>query len=723
VWSGVLRNKKWLYWFFLFLAIIASFAIKFAALNRYAAPPGADYGNFLTQVNILNGHDVVGLGLRYNPLFFIVLDPFLIFFAQLTALKVVASLVFSIVAIPFFLLAKKLSNSYVAALVASCTFLFFEGYSEMIGWGGNPNFLGFSFMLLTLFFLVNSLEKSSKKNLLLTGFSLSLVVGVHFLVTAFVFLFFFVFAILTLAFNRKNLSRNIKILLSIIGISVVFSLLYIPVYVVFVRDSSSGLVNMNFLKAVNAAIAGLEWMFRDQYLIMIPMAALGVLALLIHARRNRDDSLILGSLFLLPFILALFTEDPDRWFYFLPIPVMLSFALFLGKLFAAIRNKRKLVILLASGFVLLIIVGTTITGVARLETSVDFYQTIGNDELRALNWIRNETNLNATFATSGSNKNIGGGGNSYSWWIEGYSERKCIPSGPPALYSYSDEVNEVEVANRIFAGTYTFEYGNVRVSENSPAGMGNPEIAAYIDGQYQNLLFLSDGEEPITFSPVGNNQTIWNEAPLYAANKTTELHYNETWANMTFSYEWPSLKVTRSTIMNSGQSSVDIIFDLMPINSTLRQFTVNIWGAFYTSLESFEIQNSSIILQQKLQTGDQVETKIEVVGTNGEIDNAQVFVKDPQYSMPLATYSLKPLQHDLSVHLRVSILTETSEPKNNTISFYNSYDLIKDLGIDYIFLNKGRTIEYNRFLSDSEHFKVVFENGSIVIFRVVSGDG
>ena len=670
-----------------------------------------------------------GQGLRYNPLFFVLLDPFLVFFGALTGLKVVASLVFSVAAIPFFLLAKKLSSSYLAALIASWTFLFFEGYSEMIGWGGNPNFLGFLFILVTLFFLLDSLEKPSSKNVLLTGFSLSLVVGVHFLATAIAFLFLFVFAILTVAFNRKNLGNNIKILLSVVGVSAVFSLPYIPVYVAFFRDSSSGLIDLNFLKAVNAAIAGLEWMFRDQYLIIIPMAVLGVFALLTRAKANRNLSLILGSLFILPFVLALFTEDPDRWFYFLPIPVILSFSVFLGGLFTAITERaqtitgrlhsRRLVILLASCFILLIVIGTTITGVNRLNTAVNYYQTIGDDELQALSWIKNETDPNATFATSGSNKNIGGGGNSYSWWIEGYSERKCIPAGSPALYTYSDEVHEVEVANNIFAGTYSFEYGNVRVSEDYPSGMCNPEIADYVDGQFQNLLFLSDGEESVTFSPVGSNQTVWNVAPLYAVNKTTGLYYNETYANATFTYDWPTLEVTRSVIMNSGQPYVDVIFDLTPENSTLDEFTVNIWGAFYTSLESFDIQNSTITLQQQLQTSDVVDTRIAVLNTNGEIENAQAFLKDPKYSMPLVTYSLKPLQDNLFVDFRISILTKTSEANNNTINFYNAYDLIKELNIDYIFLNKERIDEYNRFVSDSEHYKIVFENGSIVIFQVL----
>lgn len=698
--------------------MITSFVIKFTTLNKYAAPPGADYGNYLMQVNILNGNDVTGFGLRYNPLFFVLLDPFLLFFDALTALKVVASLVFSTAAIPFFLLAKKLSNSNLAALITSWTFLFFEGFSEMIGWGGNPNFLGFSFMLLTLFFFVSSFEDPSKKNILLTGFSLSLVIGTHFLVTAIAVLFLFVFAILTLALNRKNFKRSIIISLSIIGVSALFSLPYIPVYTAFFKDSSSSLVSFNLFNGVNAAIAGLEWMFRDQYLIILAMTALGVLALYTHAKKNRNDSIILLSLFMVPFILGLLTENPDRWFYFLPIPVMLSFALCLGGLFKAIKDKGTLKVPLVLCFILVIVVGTTITGISRLDTAVDYYQTIGNDELQALNWIKNETYPNATFATSGSNTNIGGGGNSYSWWIEGYSERECIPAGPPALYTYADERSQVEAANNIFAGTYTFEYGNMRVSEDYPSGMCNPEIAGYIDGQYQNLLFLSDGEELITFSPLGNNQTVWSEAPLYAVNKTVNMYYSGTLGNATFVYEWPNLKVTRSVIMDGGQS-VDVVFELEPANSTLQEFTVNVWGAFYSSLESFDVQNSSITLQQKLQTNDQVETRIAVLSTNGEIEHAQVFAKDPEYSMTLATYSLKPLQDDLSVHLRISIITKMSgASNNNTINLYNAYDLLKDMEIDYIFLNKGWTDEYNRFLSDSEHYRMVFENGSIVIFRV-----
>ena len=72
----MIDNKNRLTWLFLISIVVASFIIKFLALNTYEAPSSPDYGNYLTQVNIINGLDVGGLGLRYNPVFFVFLDSF-----------------------------------------------------------------------------------------------------------------------------------------------------------------------------------------------------------------------------------------------------------------------------------------------------------------------------------------------------------------------------------------------------------------------------------------------------------------------------------------------------------------------------------------------------------------------------------------------------------------------------------------------------------------------
>jgi hypothetical protein len=71
------------------------------------------------------------------------------------------------------------------------------------------------------------------------------------------------------------------------------------------------------------------------------------------------------------------------------------------------------------------------------------------------------------------------------------------------------------------------------------------------------------------------------------------------------------------------------------------------------------------------------------------------------------------------VHFRISISNSNQQETSPTVRFYNSYTLIRNLGIDYFFVNKGRTAEYHKFLDDSEHFAVEFENEKIVIFKVL----
>jgi dolichyl-phosphate-mannose--protein O-mannosyl transferase len=197
LWTGLenKRLKRWLPLILMLAIFSVTFVANFSLLNANAAPPGADYGNYLTQVNILNGDDLRGWGLRHQPVFFFLLDGFTKIFDVFTALKVAAALVFSVIVFPFFFLAKKLSGDNMAAAVATGLFAFFIAYTEMIAWGGNPNFLGFSFMLLALYFLIDVMNKPSKANIILTGLCLSLVIGSHILVAIFTFGALFLFGV------------------------------------------------------------------------------------------------------------------------------------------------------------------------------------------------------------------------------------------------------------------------------------------------------------------------------------------------------------------------------------------------------------------------------------------------------------------------------------------------------------------------------------------------
>jgi hypothetical protein len=101
-----LKNKRYSYLIPMLLVsaiVVVSFAFNFSMLDMNKAPPGADYGNYLTQGNILQGQDLRGWGLRHQPVFFFFLDAVRIVLDPFTALKFASAFVFAIVAVPFFL--------------------------------------------------------------------------------------------------------------------------------------------------------------------------------------------------------------------------------------------------------------------------------------------------------------------------------------------------------------------------------------------------------------------------------------------------------------------------------------------------------------------------------------------------------------------------------------------------------------------------------------------
>ena len=721
----MLANKRfstYLPWLLILLIVIVSFIVYFVGLNRYKAPPGCDYGNYLTQVEILRGNDLRGWGLRHNPVFFVMLDMFLRLFEEFTALKIVASLVFAVIAIPFFLLTRKLSGNSYVAVICTWLFAFFISNSEMISWGGNPNILGFSFMLLTLFFFVDLMNEPSKKNLLLSGFFLSLVVGTHILVAVYFLFSIFIFFIAITWANRGINKVRVKSLFLMILVTFVLSLPYLSFYLNFFSKSSQmtgfSLLSMQIPPISFSSILALgEY---QQFFVVAIVFVLGLFALSKYVKEeHKNNGLLLSSLFLSALILALVTDHPIRWVYFLPVPLILCFGIYLKELFIDIKNSKKTIRLLAICFILIIGFQTTIMTLYHLRAATEVYQFIENDEIQALNWIKANTAPNATIATSGHPKgDIGGGGNSYSWWVEGYDTRVCISSGDLKYYSYQSEQDQVSVANLIFAGTYSAEYENLRVTEGYPSSTTTPEISAFFDKDYQEMLTVNDGQHQLFFCTNENEQKL-SVAAFYSENRNSSFKKSDNWTNITVTYEQPHFELIRSVIMGEEESSVDVVFQILPKNSTLKLFKVNLWALFETTLEECKISNDYTVSLSQASPNEEVQTQISVLETNGKLEGGRVLFKDPEGSMPVISYSFEPFQESLYVRIRIFIEPSTEDTENvQTLRFYDSNDLIQDLDIDYILLNKNRENEFQRFLYDSENFTEEFQNKTIIIFKV-----
>jgi hypothetical protein len=691
-------------------------------LNTNTAPPGADYGNYLTQVNVLNGSDLRGWGLREQPLYIVLLDGFTLIFDAFTALKVAAALVFSIVTIPFFMLARKLSGNDIAAAISAGLFAFFISYTEMIAWGGNPNFFAFSFMLLALYFVIDMMKKPSKANVVLSGLFISLVIGTHILVGVFTFAALFLFFVLNTVFGERRkeaLKRDIKAFLFLILAAAVFSLPYVSYYLEFFKNSSSEMVGFQFINLQFGVVPiGAMWSILTAFFAIGIVGGLGLFALAKYFKEEKVTALLLSSLFITTFVLFMITAQPIRWIYFLPIPFLLCFSIFLKRLFCDIKQAKKTTIMVCTVlFIALIAVNSSgIAAFHYLGTAQPFYQFIGHDEIEALKWIKT-TPEEAIFATSGSAKNVGGGGNSYAWWVEGYDNRVCMFTGDLEYFSYQQERDEVRLTNRVFAGTYGIEYGNLKVIEGYPAGSTNPQIDTFVNDDYVHLFVLNDAQNQLYYIPDGSSQAMSVGSFYSGSNQTATVTYDGQSANITVTYGQPNFELVRSVVVDGDQSSVDLYFTVTPINAALQMFKINLWSMFSTTPDNCIINaDKSMSLTQSI-AGKNLTATISVVDTNGEVSDARLIFDNIQKASPVASYSFNSTQDNLYVHLKVSIDSPTPPKSNPTIYCYNSYDLLKELNVSYVMLSKYKSDELYRFSHDP-HFTVAFEDDTVIIFEV-----
>jgi hypothetical protein len=390
----------------------------------------------------------------------------------------------------------------------------------------------------------------------------------------------------------------------------------------------------------------------------------------------------------------------------------------LSDLFSNIKQvKKATVILFTILFIVTIAVQSTYLAGTHFEDASEFYHFIREDEVQALNWIKENTPPNATFATSGYPEDVGGGGNSYAWWVEGYSNRICMFTGDLDFYSFQFERDEVRTANNIFAGTYVIDNGYVKVAESFPAGINNPQILGFMDDKYEKLLTLSDFRHQLFLTSVEDPESMLL-ASFYSENSTSTINCSESMANITVTYDLPLFEATRSVIIYKDASFVDVSYRVVPINSNIKELRINLWGLSETPTANCNISNNAVVTLSQGSDRDDVTTVINIMEKNGKLEGARVFFEDPEVFWPTVNYVFKPTQNDLFVHFKISVNTPISEAKSQTVKMYDSYNLLKDLNIEYIMLNIDRDNEYRRFLADSDHFKVEFQNKGVIIFKV-----
>jgi len=700
------------------MVVTVSFVVKFSIASTCESL-STDYGTYLRLADILRGFDLIGKGLRYPPLFPLLLNMFLIFFDEITALKVCAAFLYSIIAIPFFFLARKFSRNPVLSLIASLLIVFNVFYSEMMGWGGNANILALSFMISFLVFWLNSLENGQhKRDELLASFFLSLAIGSHFLVGTYVLIFFLVFPFF-LALFRTHLEtkKTIKKTLFIGLIGLIFSIPYLYDYTYLL--SSPITQETNFSVADQRSLVNVTY-FLGKNLISIILIPLGIIGIYIFIRKtDKLRGLIIATLFISA-CLPLFTQHAARWLYFWPVSVFLGIIALVklllsqGKKFLGnIANAT-----VAIGVIILIFI-YMLNSVQYLQETCVYYNALSDQSLDALKWIKdeNQTSKDSIIATSGPYKRGGeGGGHTYGWWIEGYSDRRCIATSYLRWLMYEDERTLAEKANIIFSGTDVITNCYVMAAETFGTEQGNPEIGVNIGDFYEKILFFGDNDTTI----ICNNGSLSRNITLSQMEiKSKSILLDENTAIIKVTYLGEFLSVYKEISIFSYSSSVDVSFKIQhEYEVNITKIIISIFKSDFVDLNGFnDVSNKSVTFY--LTSPEKVYVQMDVSIEYEENVETKVFADSSlEKKSRLVTFILSGPYRNPSFRFKLT-LPKLINGNSHSLEYFNAYDLIEELEINYILVNKNYIRQFEWLSSDNVHFSKEFENKEVAIFEVL----
>jgi len=699
-------NKYFVAW------IVAVFLVSFFVKMTMISPCtslGADYGTYLKYADILRGIDVVGMGLRYLPIYPALLNVFLLFLDELTALKTCAAFLYSAIAIPYFFIAKKASGHGAFALAASLLIVFNTFYSEMMGWGGNANFLGMIFLTTFLIFWTNSLQNfGNKRDEILAAFFLSLAIGSHYLLAVYVIIFFIVFISLNMVLWRKNLQDKnfrslVKTVLIIALICLVLSLPYLPNYKVLL--DSAVVKETNFALADQSISVSLYLLYKNLLNITFLLLGTAGIILLYKKGRQKQFSLTLAALIISGALPMLFTIHPARWTYFWPVPIFLGFVIFIKDMLFQLKKFHATVrTAITIGVAFLILVYTFNSAIYLRETS-SFYDALSPSTLEALKYIRNNTSVSSIIATSGPyKKGNEGSGFIYGWWIEGFADRRCVATGYLRFLIYYDERVVAENANILFSGTDVLMNSFVMVAETFPAGLGNPELGVNIGDFYDRVLFFADNETIFTFN--SNRNVTLNDIK----SEVTSVTHDDKGV-ISVKYQYDSLTVLKQ-ISLTNESTVEVMFKVNHLNVT--NIFIPIFRSDFASINNYHEENDgSIALEVKTSMGALFRLNI-TLDYNGGNFNKTYFKQASEKWQKFAMFVFSNPPPNATIRFKFAFSGSSSAP----VKYFKAYDLISQQKIQYFLINKGRLRELEWFSNDAL-FKKCYENEEIAIFEFV----
>ncbi len=757
----------------LLLIFIFSFVYRLTLLFWQTYPPGADIGlhssviNSITQsgnTNFLWDFYQMGGGLSLTFPGYHIFASGIIMVTGMTnymAQGVIVALFSSLIVLCAFLITR-IAWTESGALIVAFLVAVSRFDIEMTLWGGYPNVI--TLLLIPLvFYLYLQRDRFSMAPFIV---STSILAGSIFLthsLSSVIFVGITVGTVLVVLIRPKMFGSSRKHVLSWlislgVGAILVAPFLYEAAHAYLISNSTfNGEIDIQ-RAILSTGILPLE--------IVAPLFAILVLFFFLSKEYKGRFFTVPAILFFMWLLIPLVLTqgylyglyiDYNRFLYFLVLPVIVLFAMFLdhGSIVFAraidsyhklssqaqktkqTTNKYSARILkyvtrknLYSGFVagfllaallLFPLFVTPWEGV----TVQSFYQTMNNPGYEAIQWAKTNTPVGSVFASDAL----------YGWWLGGFAQRPTISAVDPQYITGIRELNPAKNASLLLDTDYMIDNGYIQVREDGGyIARHNPEILTDLNWTYFPYSFFNFDSDQIKIDYSVNgvtNYTFVSDLPV--KNMQMQMGPNNESATIIVSRGNDLFNYTQFTTVSQGSKFVNLT---ATVDSTITGISLNYL--------TFQVESKGTIIQLSDNTVAWIDQGVKAFGQlifyGNKPDVSQTLNNPPPYNVNVQ-YSLNGSSHakiefsattySVTDNLQfytdqatidnyfAPIIAANMAPQqllgNLPITTFDYQTALKQYSISYI---ANRNTELNPKFAKDPKFSLVFINSEVAFFKV-----
>ncbi len=718
---------------------VLAFGLRFLLLTRFVYPPSGDAGGDLYfaslwrhfQFNSSSNSIVGGSALGAPPLYyFMIVIPFTTIFGTFLGIQLYMAFVPSLIVFPAYFVLELDINKKKYAIIGAFLISFSPPISQLITWNASFNAFGMVFLLAYFAFLARAIKFSRNTDIILSGLFLSFVAGSHEL-TLYFGIFASLFFILILTGVHKNKRKNAVIFLKVFSIAILFSLVYIPIYL----HSIGTAFNLGYYGGITiSGVAryflfgflfafGQQGIFYSWRIYLVPLSLLSILYVF-FMNKSSITSYIMLSFLIESFLFGIMQSvNWERGIYFIGIPLYSFLAMLLYQLDNGLFNRNSATIVskrrhtriqpinlvkvnlktIFAVFLGVLVITTTIySSILWQESGTQFYKSLSNNNIEALSWIKNNTPNNSTIYSSSI---IG-------TWVAGYADRSYISFSPLSVQATKHSFLTTLEADYIYMGNYNIGNNFINIGYNYPSS-GSPIVYLNNSGDWIPFLFTQPSLTLIKLQE-------YNETFALGGPSSVRLQSTMKTSNLIINYQPYSTEVLNETISFSGNTfSIKWIGYPNPINQVISAFLIYPSSYYYYYNPLIKIVNPLYFkdffsFPAYSPLVNPMNFYLEGSLTNGSMQ---------QHTNTTSNWSCILTSSNGNATLSFTMENKDSSDNNNLHSV-NSFNLIRNLNITYFLINA--TADYNLYTrliniqySSNLSETVVFQRGNWYIFKLI----